>query len=530
MRFHYLISVLLAASLQVHAEDANPMKDDVKVTLPCGSVMVFRKVHTSAHQEKILDQKFSAGESGSQSRFAQDPSLRYIQGGFRDKDGFYYLMGKYEVSAREYQELSGKCPAGAAKKTDGLPVVSLSWFDAMAAARALSNHLQTQKIPELADEKNLYARLPTDAEWEFAARGGLEVSQSEFEGRLPPMEGKLSDYAWYQGAESANGHVNLPGRLKPNALGIYDMLGNVQEMILEPFRATRTGRLHGLSGGFTVRGGGYLTPSSAIASALRTEKPYFVNGKELTSKDLGFRLVIGTSVAQSAQEIKQLNSEIEKLGTEDASGDEQKGKDSTVAMMDKLIAQQKEQVKLSSENKSLEESNRELRENNRELTSQLEKVREQMVNANSERDEMRDVAVIANLRLGGFLCKSMADEQSSLEYFEKTAKLLKERCAKNSAMCASQKAADNSVENSKAALKMLATYYGDTVAEAVANYDLKVFAHELAASKKALASNRLADFIDRYLSHLSAYQSRSKEPEKNREFWIGQCHALSGGK
>lgn len=104
MRGWYCVIVLLiATSMQVYAEDLHPLQDDVKVSLPCGSTMVFRKIHTSLHEEKILDQKFTAGQSSSQSHFAQDPSLSYIQGGFKDRDGYYYLMGKYEVSAREYQ-------------------------------------------------------------------------------------------------------------------------------------------------------------------------------------------------------------------------------------------------------------------------------------------------------------------------------------------------------------------------------------------------------------------------------------------
>lgn len=65
------------------------------------------------------------------------------------------------------------------------------------------------------------------------------------------------------------------------------MLGNAQEMTLEPFKAVRTGRLLGLSGGICVRGGSYLSKESALTSALRTEKPLYVNGKPLSAPDTG---------------------------------------------------------------------------------------------------------------------------------------------------------------------------------------------------------------------------------------------------
>ncbi len=524
-----LYVVLLGFTCEVLASvpsaDPHPQKDDVILPLPCNDVMVFRKVRTAGVQERLKDAKFTSGIRSSESPFAQDPSLSFVQGGFKDQDGYYYLMGKYEVSAVQHLEMQGKCPAGKISLKDKLPAVSLSWFDAMQSAREYSLFLQQDAEVSKKFSRQIFARLPSDVQWEFAARGGLNVSRLEFEGKLPPMEGDLAEYAWYQGVQSAAGHLNLPGRLKPNPLGLYDMLGNVQEMIFEPFHAVRTGRLHGQSGGFCVRGGSYLTAKDSVTSALRTEKPYFLKGRELQSKDTGYRLVIDTLVAKDGVEVKELNSELTSLGTADTTGKAGGVSKDTVARLDGIIKEQQNNAKkLSDEKNSLQKVNSTLSKSNQELSLQLQQLRDEMVAVNSERDEMRDVAVAANLRLGGFLCRSMSDELSTKHYFEKTAGVLKDRCEKNDAMCPSYKAAAKSAENSQKALNMLSSYYGDTLSEAVATYDLKLFDKSLRDTRQQLEHSGVFAFIEKYVSHLKNYAKRPQDPEKNREFWSGDCH------
>ncbi len=507
------------------SEDPHPQKDDVILPLPCNDIMVFRKIRTASAQQRLKDAKFTSGIRSSESPFAQDPYLSFVQGGFKDQEGYYYLMGKYEVSALQHQEIQGKCPAGKISLKDKLPAVSLSWFDAMQSAREYSLFLQQDAEISRKFSRQIFARLPSDAQWEYAARGGLNVSRLEFEGKLPPMEGDLAEYAWYQGVQSAAGHLNLPGRLKPNPLGLYDMLGNVQEMIFEPFHAVRTGRLHGQSGGVCVRGGSYLTNKDSVTSALRTEKPYFLKGHELQSKDTGYRLVIDTLVAKDSAEVKELNTELTSLGTADTTGKAGGVSKDTVARLDKIIKEQQNSAKkLSDEKNSLEKVNSTLSKSNQELSLQLQQLRDEMVAANSERDEMRDVAVVANLRLGGFLCRSMSDELSTKLYFEKTAKVLKDRCDKNDAMCPAYQAASKSAKNSQQALQMLSSYYGDTLAEAAATYDLKLFDKSLRDARQQLEHSGVFAFIEKYVSHLKNYAKRPPDPEKNREFWSGECH------
>ncbi len=510
----------------------DPAKDDVIVSMPCNARMAFVKVYTSAGTDRLRDRQFRSGQSDTSTPFAQNPAASYIQGGFRDKDGFYYLMGKYEVMQRQHDALSGKCKEGEPSKRELLPVVNVSWFDAMEDARAYSDYLQKASDAPASGSAKGFARLPTDAQWEFAARGGLKVSSSQFEGMLPPMDGELRDYAWFQGSRSSNGRLNLPGKLKPNPLGLYDMFGNAQEMVLDPFSATRTGRHHGQDGGMTVRGGSFLTPESEITSALRTEKPYFVGGQELKSKDLGFRLVIGTVVASDSKEVKALNEEVSKLGREETTGSASGGQDGTVARLNGIIEKNRKAMEsVQKEKSSLEKTNQVLEQNNSDLTSELEKLREQMVGANASRDEMRDVAITANLRLGGFLCRTMTDEYSTQQYFEKTAEILKPRCKDGTEpFCKSYSAASASAEKSKKALGVLATYYGDNLTEAASTYDLKLFEKQLASSKTAMANTNFSGYIDMYYSHLKGFRKMGSDNARNQAQWIKQCHSLMEGR
>lgn len=122
-------------------------------------------------------------------------------------DGFY--MGKYEVTQGEWTEVMGSNPS----KFFGekLPVEMVSWEDAQGF------------IAKLNDKSGIQYRLPTEAEWEYAARSGGK--KGKYAGTS--SETDLGKYAWYDKNSVMTTHP--VGQKKPNGLGLYDMNGNVWE-------------------------------------------------------------------------------------------------------------------------------------------------------------------------------------------------------------------------------------------------------------------------------------------------------------
>lgn len=120
-----------------------------------------------------------------------------------------FLIGKYEVSVQEWLSVMGSLPEQ--DNTCGeCPVENISWMEAMEFVSSL-NKLSGKQY-----------RLPTEAEWEFAARGGKQSRGYRYSG------GNLLQLAgWHN--QNSNAKKQPVGQLSPNELGLYDMSGNVWE-------------------------------------------------------------------------------------------------------------------------------------------------------------------------------------------------------------------------------------------------------------------------------------------------------------
>ena len=119
-----------------------------------------------------------------------------------------FYIGKYEVTQGQWKAIMGDNPSKF-KLGDAYPVENVNWDDVQEFTRRLN------------DSTGKQYRLPTEAEWEYAARGGNKNSPYKYSGG-----DNASDVAWHSGN---SGSTKPVGGKSPNALGIYDMSGNVSE-------------------------------------------------------------------------------------------------------------------------------------------------------------------------------------------------------------------------------------------------------------------------------------------------------------
>jgi formylglycine-generating enzyme required for sulfatase activity len=117
-----------------------------------------------------------------------------------------FQMGKYEVTQEQWKAAVGSNPSFF--RGDTLPVEQVSWNDLQGFLQRLN-----------ARNDGFRYRLPTEAEWEYAARAG---TTGKYAGASA-----LADAAWYSG--NSGGRTHPVGQKRPNAWGLYDMLGNVWE-------------------------------------------------------------------------------------------------------------------------------------------------------------------------------------------------------------------------------------------------------------------------------------------------------------
>lgn len=120
-----------------------------------------------------------------------------------------YYMGKFEVTQELWQAVMGSNPSSF--KGNNLPVESVSWNDVQ------------EFITKLNQKTGANFRLPTEAEWEYAARGGNKSKGYKYSG-----SNNINDVAWYTSTTNDSGTKPV-GTKTPNELGIYDMSGNVYE-------------------------------------------------------------------------------------------------------------------------------------------------------------------------------------------------------------------------------------------------------------------------------------------------------------
>lgn len=162
-------------------------------------------------------------------------------------------MCEHEVTQKEYKEVMGSIPGGQSSIGDDFPVENVTWLQAIEYCNKRSkaeekcyNIVTTSnaEFKSTCDFTKSGYRLPTAAEWEYAARAGIE-GNLPYSGAEKPEDDKKGDYAWYKGNSGNKTHEVM--KKKPNKWGFYDMNGNVAELIWRD--DTRTGGQTSILGG-----------------------------------------------------------------------------------------------------------------------------------------------------------------------------------------------------------------------------------------------------------------------------------------
>lgn len=183
-----------------------------------------------------------------------------------------FYLGKHEVTQGQWTAVMQTNPSHF-RSDAALPVEQVSWEDVQEFISRLNT----------LEGKRLY-RLPTEAEWEYAARAGSSSAYS-----FGDNAGMLPTYAWH--VSNAVGTTHAVGTREPNAWGLYDMYGNVWEWVHDWYGAYPTDVVTdppGPEGGEhrVVRGGGWGDDAKLCRSTTR-----YVNTPSIRYTDLGFRLV-----------------------------------------------------------------------------------------------------------------------------------------------------------------------------------------------------------------------------------------------
>ncbi len=260
-------------AVSVKKEGYDDFSQTIEVIASCGYKFRLQETRKDLITVKVKGQAIEMVwvEGGSFNMGSNDGSIIEKPVHSVTLDGYY--IGKYEVTQALWQAVMGSNPSYF--KGDNRPVEEVSWNDCQQFVSKL-NQLTGKKFS-----------LPTEAQWEYAARGGSKSKGYTYSG-----SNNIGNVAWYDG--NSNGNTHPVGQKALNELGIYDMSGNVWEWCLDWYDGdyysnspSRNPVNNSAASSRVLRGGGWGSLAEGCRVASR------INGTP-TDRDfnLGLRLVV----------------------------------------------------------------------------------------------------------------------------------------------------------------------------------------------------------------------------------------------
>jgi serine/threonine protein kinase len=225
-----------------------------------------------------------------------------------------FFLGKFHVTQAQFQQVMGENPSAFssngryAQKVKGVetslyPVESVPWDQAIKFCNRLSDMHGLKPYYKINGDKVLVQggvgfRLPTEAEWEYACRGGATVKASTI-WSFGNDSSQLGHYAWF--ADNAGSKTHPVGEKKPNLLGLFDMHGNVPQWCWDRYQADyylTAGKVidpvgPGVGDIRVYRGGGWDLKMAKTRSSARNSLNWVDYGHHLT--------IVGFRVAKNAE-------------------------------------------------------------------------------------------------------------------------------------------------------------------------------------------------------------------------------------
>ena len=294
--------------------DLNPLEVTGQSLLTCNANRDWKFTHGSIFEfflakEAIENLNFLAkmnfsGMDMAASFYEENGSFIKVDGGqFNYGDNLHevqistFWISKFLITQSEYQSVVRENPSEFKGNLNN-PIENISWWNAIQFCNLLNLRFGFQKVydeqgnlldNEMEITQNISNvigfRLPTEAEWEFAAQGGNHSERHEYSGSH-----NLKNVGWYWDNSKAKTHP--VGRLKPNELGIYDMSGNLWEWCYDEFanliepNSQNPIVWNGGSGKRVLRGGSWGNDAEECRMICRSG-----NYPDVSLNSIGFRVV-----------------------------------------------------------------------------------------------------------------------------------------------------------------------------------------------------------------------------------------------